>query len=149
MIDRRFNRRRYDTAHTIERFSDRLHQQVDLEHLTAELLAVVEETMQPTLASMWLRPTPNSPSHAGLAGERHSPAMTPCMPCSFGLLHRPRSKPCAQPIRLLEVTVVVRWIPLMTAAYGTRMARPATTMLAPGHQGRLPGLGPANWPAYR
>jgi hypothetical protein len=70
VVDRRFNRRRYDAAQTIERFSDRLHQQVDLEHLTAELLAVVEETMQPTRASMWLRPAPNGPSHAGLAGER-------------------------------------------------------------------------------
>jgi hypothetical protein len=55
----------------IERFSERLHQQVDLEPLTVELLAVVEETMQPTQASMWLRPAPNSPSHAGPAGERH------------------------------------------------------------------------------
>ena len=64
MVDRRFNRRRYDTAQTIERFSDRLHHQIDLEHLTVELLAVVEETMQPTQASMWLRPAPNSPSHA-------------------------------------------------------------------------------------
>ena len=71
VVDRRFNRRRYDTAKTIAAFGDRLHQQVDLEHLTTELLAVVEETMQPTQASMWLRPAPNSPSHAGLAGERH------------------------------------------------------------------------------
>jgi hypothetical protein len=71
VVDRRFNRRRYDAAKTIAAFGDRLHQQVDLEHLTTELLAVVEETMQPTQASMWLRPAPNSPSHAGLAGERH------------------------------------------------------------------------------
>jgi hypothetical protein len=56
LVDRRFNRRRYDAAQTIERFSDRMHQQVDLDTLTAELLAVVEETMQPTQASMWLRP---------------------------------------------------------------------------------------------
>jgi hypothetical protein len=38
--------------------------------------------------------------------------------------------PCAQSTELLEVTVIVRWIPLVTAAYGTRVARPArTTML--------------------
>jgi hypothetical protein len=66
VVDRRFNRRRYDAAETIERFSDRLHQQVDLHTLTAELLAVVEETMQPTQASMWLRPAPDSPSRVGV-----------------------------------------------------------------------------------
>jgi hypothetical protein len=71
VVDLRFNRRRYDAVQTIERFSDRLHQQLDLDTLTAELLAVVEETMQPTQALMWLRPASDSPSHAGLAGERH------------------------------------------------------------------------------
>ena len=50
------------------------------------------------------------------------------MPCSFGLLPHPRSGPCAQPDRLLEVTVTDRWIPLVTAAYGTWVARLARTM---------------------
>ena len=57
-VDRRFNRHRYDAARTIAAFSDRLRQQVDLDTLTGELLAVVEETMQPTRASLWLRPRP-------------------------------------------------------------------------------------------
>jgi hypothetical protein len=62
--------------------------------------------------------------------------MTPCMPCSFGLLPHPRSGMCALPIGLLELTVIIRWIPLVTAACGTRVARPAkTTMLAPGGDG--------------
>jgi hypothetical protein len=56
VVDRRFNRRRYDAARTIAGFSAQLRQQVDLDTLTAELLAVVEQSMQPTTTSLWLRP---------------------------------------------------------------------------------------------
>ena len=55
LMDRRFNRRRYDTAQTVAGFSARLHQEIDLDTLTGELLAVVEQTMQPTQTSLWLR----------------------------------------------------------------------------------------------
>ena len=56
VVDRRFNRHRYDAARTIQSFSGRLRQQVDLDSLSAELLAVADQTMQPTTMSLWLRP---------------------------------------------------------------------------------------------
>jgi hypothetical protein len=56
-VDRRFNRRKYNTAQTIEAFNAHLRNEVDLDTLAPELLAVVDQTMEPTRVSLWLRPS--------------------------------------------------------------------------------------------
>jgi hypothetical protein len=70
VVDRRFNRRKYNTAKTIQAFSTRLRDQVDLDTLSSELLAVVDQTMEPTRVSLWLRPSPHDSSRTPRSEER-------------------------------------------------------------------------------
>jgi hypothetical protein len=67
-VDRRFNRRRHDAAHTTAAFSAHLRDEIDLATLTGELLTVVDQTMQPTQTSLWLRH--NEPIPTGGAAAR-------------------------------------------------------------------------------
>jgi hypothetical protein len=69
-VDRRFNRRRHDATRIIDRFGSRLRDQVDLDTLTAELLGVVDRTMQPTQASLWLRPQGEATTTEGTAAHQ-------------------------------------------------------------------------------
>lgn len=61
-VDRRFYRAKYDASRTLERFANQVRDEVELDRLTKSLVAMVLETMQPTHASLWLRPRPSPPA---------------------------------------------------------------------------------------
>jgi hypothetical protein len=69
VIDRRFYRRKYDAQQVLARFAQTARDQVELEKLSDELLAVVNETMQPASVSLWLRPNADGGRKTASAGE--------------------------------------------------------------------------------
>jgi len=72
IIDRRFYRSKYNAARTIAAFSANLRQEVDLEQLHDQLLAVVQETMQPASLSLWIRPSKQQKAPLGTARSSFS-----------------------------------------------------------------------------
>jgi len=68
-IDRRFYRRKYDATQTLAAFSATARDEVDLNKLTARLVQLVEDTLQPESVSLWLNPSLPSPSLSGRGGR--------------------------------------------------------------------------------
>jgi hypothetical protein len=73
LVDRRFYRSKFDAQETLDEFSGRLREEVDLVTLTADLLAVVDQTMKPATSSLWLHPTSAAPGAA--APRRDEPGL--------------------------------------------------------------------------
>jgi hypothetical protein len=134
VVDRRFNRRKYDAAKTVQAFSVRLRDEVDLDALSNELLAVAHQTMQPTMAALWLRPSTQARPHGqGQASSARLTRLDPLHAMQFRAPPPPQvrdRRPAQRP------DSSDRDCPLVTAAYGTRVARPASrTRPPPGGDG--------------
>jgi hypothetical protein len=76
-VDRRFYRRKYDATQTLAAFSQSIRDEVDQDRLVRELVAVIDETMQPMHVSVWLRNVPAPGAAGGPIDSRAVPAAPP------------------------------------------------------------------------